>query len=233
MLPVKLQAELYLARRVAGRRDDAEGALIHGTVVLKAHTGIRSAELRMVERIERFHAKLQLASLAKLGERELFKEGHGGVRDAGLADIGKGARSVANCEVSGIRDYVIHIRKVGIYKTRTGVASQSASQVWSPSAIGGNSSATIERELNRPSAAKAESAIHLPAANDSIHNRIGAAGDHLPASNWEFVDIAELEQMGDIELRDGTFQVSSIGILQAGSPAQPGDTVIGGRSIID
>jgi len=66
ILPIQLQAELNLTRRVALVADYSELSVVD--------VRIRSAKLRMVEGVERLHANFQMRPFPERAHGDFFKE---------------------------------------------------------------------------------------------------------------------------------------------------------------
>ena len=99
-LEVELQGQLQFSRVIDRRSDHAEIAV--------SDERIRSLELRMIEDVEGFGAKLEMHSFAQLRQDELFKQRDVEVFRSRLPHAGDRARSTAERKGSdrcGVLEY--------------------------------------------------------------------------------------------------------------------------------
>src|SRR6266849_588258 len=186
----------------------------------------------MVKSVERFGTEFEAHALS---DNELFEQRHGGVVGGRLTRAGDGPGSIANRKIVRLTQNVLRVRKIIVDEIWTGIPLQDTVQVGTPllRRIGRYLLTSIQRDVHGPAAGIAVRSIDLPTPEDAVQHGIHSAGKLSTPAKRQGVDVAELQNVRCIPSRDRSLQVGTVRVLQAGCASQPGDAVVGGRSIVD
>src|SRR5205823_3592160 len=176
------------------------------------HRCIWTLELRMVQGVERLSTKLEARTFPECREAELLEERQCPRSRPWHAQVRENLGRVANRIRVG-HDGHIRICEV-LIQIEAARPLQRACQVRTLRAVSRDAMPARQAQDDRLPSIKAPDAICLPAAKNRVHHWIHVAAETLPSPNREFVDIAELKDLGNIELGYGSIRFAIIRLLK-------------------
>src|SRR5579863_8992827 len=99
--------------------------------------------------------------------------------------------------------------------------------------VSGNRRAVVSEKRQWTAAGDAPDAIRFPAADNRVEPGRHAAEELSSVTNGNVVDVAKLEDGGNVERGQAALKLRLVRVLQAGEAAQPCGVVVGHRGVVN
>src|SRR6266550_3977782 len=210
-LKIQLQGHLYRARQVCLAKNRPEA----GRAGLP-DARIGPGELRVIEGVEPFRTEFEVRAFANPLQGKLLEERQVRVRRAGNVDPRQGSRRTS---YSVCGRHLEHLR----------IGKVPATLIQREEPLGLRVEPRRSLQVRPLAIVKSPDAGGLPASDNRVKHRIHVCAKGLPAAKGQLVNVAELEDLRDVVLRDPPVQLPVIGI----DGADGREPVTGTRSLVN